>query len=149
MVPSWSSLLNKINFMTGSTEDTILDIKMINFEIVIRILTIKGKKCLFHENMKFITIWPCRASQLYPSHARKDSRDQARDHCPCSGLVVIISLQKTLISWIIGAVICIESWGVVRFETFRPHLEAVGCGKLWLIHLWKRLEVAEGQKRAV
>ena len=43
MVPLWSRLLNKINFMTVSTDDTILENKMINFEIVIRILTVKGK----------------------------------------------------------------------------------------------------------
>ena len=122
--------------MTESTEDVILVTKLFNFEIVIRILTIKVKIYLFHENMKFITIWThIYGSQLYTSHARKDSRDQARDHCPCSGLVVIISLQKTPISWIIGAVICIESRGIVRFETFRPHLEADGCRTLWLIQL--------------
>lgn len=91
-----------------------------------------GKKYLFHENMNFITIWPHSASQLYSSHARKDSRDQDRDHCPGSGLVVIISLQKTLMSWIIGVLIHIQSWGVVRFATFRTH-EAVRCGILWLM----------------
>ena len=44
MVPLRSSVFNKINFMTVSTENNIFDIKMINFEIIIRILTIKAKK---------------------------------------------------------------------------------------------------------
>ena len=47
MIPLLSHLLNKINCITESTQDTILDNKMTNFETVISILTMMGKKLSF------------------------------------------------------------------------------------------------------